>query len=38
VPNIFTAVQDQLGLKLEKKKGPLDLIVIDQAEKTPTEN
>jgi uncharacterized protein (TIGR03435 family) len=37
-PNIFTAVQDQLGLKLEKKKGPLDLIVIDQAEKTPTEN
>jgi uncharacterized protein (TIGR03435 family) len=37
-PNILTAVQDQLGLKLEKKKGPLDLIVIDQAEKTPTEN
>jgi uncharacterized protein (TIGR03435 family) len=37
-PNIFTAVQDQLGLKLEKKKAPLDLIVIDQAEKTPTEN
>ncbi|HEY6340342.1 MAG TPA: TIGR03435 family protein [Bryobacteraceae bacterium] len=37
-PNIFTAVQDQLGLKLEKKKGPLDLIVIDQAEKTPAEN
>lgn len=37
-PNIFTAVQDQLGLKLEKKKGPLDMIVIDQVEKTPTEN
>jgi uncharacterized protein (TIGR03435 family) len=37
-PNILTAVQDQLGLKLEKKKGPLDVIVIDQVEKTPTEN
>lgn len=37
-PNVFTAVQDQLGLKLEKKKGPLDMIVVDQAEKTPTEN
>jgi len=37
-PTLFTAVQEQLGLKLEAKKGPLDLIVIDTAEKTPTEN
>ncbi len=32
------AIQPQLGLKLESKKGPVDMIVIDHAEKTPTEN
>jgi uncharacterized protein (TIGR03435 family) len=37
-PNLVTAVQEQLGLKLESKKGPLDLIVIDHMEKVPTEN
>ena len=37
-PSLFVAIQEQLGLKLEKKKGPLDLIVIDHAEKVPTEN
>ncbi len=37
-PSLLTAVQEQLGLKLESKKGPMDLLVIDHAEKTPTEN
>ena len=37
-PNLVTAVQEQLGLKLESKKGPLDLIVVDHVEKVPTEN
>ena len=37
-PNFFVAVQEQLGLKLEQKTGPLDVLVIDQAEKVPTEN
>jgi uncharacterized protein (TIGR03435 family) len=37
-PNIFTAVQEQLGLRLDKKTGPADILVIDHAEKTPTEN
>jgi uncharacterized protein (TIGR03435 family) len=34
---IFAAVQ-QLGLKLESRKAPMDLLLIDHAEKSPTEN
>jgi uncharacterized protein (TIGR03435 family) len=37
-PDIFAAIQAQLGLKLESKKGPVEQIVIDHIEKTPTEN
>jgi len=37
-PDFVTAVRDQLGLKLESKKGPIDLLVIDHIEKTPTAN
>src|SRR5438093_1564655 len=37
-PSLFTAVQEQLGLKLDSKKGPVDLLVIDHLEKVPTEN
>ena len=37
-PSLFTAVQEQLGLRLEPKKAMLDLIVVDRLEKTPTEN
>jgi uncharacterized protein (TIGR03435 family) len=36
--NLFTALQEQLGLKLEPKKGPVDFLVIDHIEKTPSEN
>jgi uncharacterized protein (TIGR03435 family) len=34
---MFSAVQD-LGLRLDSKKSPMDLIVIDHLEKLPTEN
>jgi uncharacterized protein (TIGR03435 family) len=37
-PTLFTAVREQLGLKLDARRGPVDLIVVDNAEKTPTEN
>jgi uncharacterized protein (TIGR03435 family) len=38
LPDLFAAMQSQLGLKLEPKKGPVDVIVIDQIERAPTAN
>jgi len=37
-PTLFAALQQQLGLKLESKKGVADMLVIDHIEKAPTEN
>ena len=37
-PTIFTALQEQLGLKLESRKAPVDIVVLDHIDKAPTEN
>ena len=37
-PTIFTAVQNQLGLMLKPQKRPMDVIVVDHAERVPAEN
>jgi uncharacterized protein (TIGR03435 family) len=37
-PDLLAAVQEQLGLKLESKKGPIEMLVVDGGQRTPTEN
>jgi uncharacterized protein (TIGR03435 family) len=35
---MITALQEQLGIKVESRKDSVDMLVVDHAEKTPTEN
>jgi uncharacterized protein (TIGR03435 family) len=37
-PTLFSAIQSQLGLRLEQKKGSIEMVVVDHVEKVPTEN
>lgn len=38
LPSVFTALTEQLGLKLEPQEVPVDMLVIDHVDKEPTEN
>jgi len=38
LPDFFTALQEQLGLKLESRKVPVDFLIIDHVDREPTEN
>ena len=38
LPSVFRAVEEDLGLKLEAQKVPVEMLVIDHLERVPTEN
>jgi uncharacterized protein (TIGR03435 family) len=38
LPSIFTAIQEQLGLKLEPQKVPVSMVIIDHVDRFATEN
>ena len=37
-PSVFTAIEEQLGLKLEPRRVPMDIFVVDRCQKMPTAN
>jgi uncharacterized protein (TIGR03435 family) len=37
-PSVFSAIQEQLGLRLQASKAPIDILIVDHVEKTPIAN
>ena len=37
-PDFFAAVEQQLGLKLQPNREPVEILIVDHAERVPTEN
>jgi uncharacterized protein (TIGR03435 family) len=37
-PTIFAALQTQLGLRMEQRRGPMEMLIVDKAERIPTGN
>jgi uncharacterized protein (TIGR03435 family) len=37
-PSLMRALQDQLGLRLEARRSPVDMLIVDHAERVPVEN
>ena len=37
-PSIFTTIQENMGLRLQAQKAPVDVLIVDHAEKVPTAN
>jgi uncharacterized protein (TIGR03435 family) len=37
-PDIYTAIRQQLGLKLEMRRTPVEMLIVEHADKTPVEN
>jgi uncharacterized protein (TIGR03435 family) len=38
LPSIFTALQEEMGIRLQPSKVPVEMVVIDHLNKIPTEN
>jgi len=37
-PDVFDALQSQLGLRLDQRKYPMDIVIVDKVERVPTDN